>query len=270
VEPGKPGEPSVIEGDQLGLKRSNTVIIDGNTAERREIAIGDTITIKATKGTDEEFNEVLVVGIADKLQYQFLPSIILPYLTWEKVRPQGEVSPNEGELVSNIAAVKLTNPSDWRAMINRIEQGVGKIEVVDRVTAYESSPGYAAQQSTLDTQRFFTLFIGVLVIGGFFQIQTLQKVAQVGMLKAIGASNLIVALAAIAQIMLVNLIGVAIGAGLSLALGASFPVEIPVIFTGQSVITAIISLLLIGPISGLVSIWALLRIEPLRALGLAQ
>lgn len=48
-------------------------------------------------------------------------------------------------------------------------------------------PGYAAQQSTLTTQQFFTFFIGVLVVGGFFQIQTLQKVA--GMLKAIGLSS---------------------------------------------------------------------------------
>ena len=45
------------------------------------------------------------------------------------------------------------------------------------------------QQTTLNTQQFFTLLIGVLVLGGFFQIQTLQKIGQIGMLKAIGTSN---------------------------------------------------------------------------------
>ena len=271
VEPGKPGEPTIIAGQGLEQKRANEVIIDGNVAERREIAIGDTVTIKTTQGTDEEFYELTVVGVAEKLQYQFQPSLILPYITWEKVRPQGETSDGEaGELVSNIVAVRLTEPTQWETMADRLAREVGKIEVVDRETAYKSSPGYAAQQSTLNTQRIFTLFIGILVLGGFFQIQTLQKVAQIGMLKAIGASSATVAFAALAQIVVVNLIGVAIGAFGSLALSLSFPVEIPIIFTGQAIATTVITLLLIGPLGGLVSVWALLRIEPLTALGLAQ
>ena len=44
-------------------------------------------------------------------------------------------------------------------------------------TTINNVPGYSAQQSTLNTQGGFTLFIGMLVIGGFFQIQILQKVA---------------------------------------------------------------------------------------------
>ena len=75
-------------------------------------------------------------------------------------------------------------------MAKQIEREVKDVQAVDRVTAYEATPGYSAQQSTLDTQSYFALLIGILVIGGFFQILTLQKVAQIGMLKAIGASNL--------------------------------------------------------------------------------
>ena len=155
-------------------------------------------------------------------------------------------------------------------MATKVEGEVGKIEAVDRVTAYEATPGYSAQQSTLDTQRYFTFFIGILVIGGFFQIQTLQKVAQIGMLKAIGASNLIIALAAVTQIIAINAFGVAIGAIGSLLLGASFPPGIPIVFTGDAVAAAIGALMTIGPLGGLVSIYALLKIEPLTALGLAQ
>ena len=78
---------------------------------------------------------------------------------------------------------------------------------VDLVTAYETTPGYKEQQSTLNTQRLFALLIGVLVIGGFFQIQTLQKVPQIGMLKAIGAPNRVVAVAAVTQIIAVTVSG---------------------------------------------------------------
>jgi putative ABC transport system permease protein len=155
-------------------------------------------------------------------------------------------------------------------MAQRIEEQVGDVEVVDRKTAYEATPGYSAQQSTLDTQRYFTFFIGILVLGGFFQIQTLQKVAQIGMLKAIGTPTLTIAVAAIAQIVLINALGVLVGALGSYLLSLTFPPTLPIIFKGNSIISAVVALMLIGPVGGLVSVVALLRVEPLTALGLAQ
>ena len=185
VEPGKPGEPPVLEGVQLERLRGNEVIIDGNVAERTNIQVGDEIVIKTTQGTEEEQFPLKVVGRTDGRAYFIAPSLIVPYLTWEKIRPQGGTESSEGDLVSNIAVVKINNPDDLEGMAERIEQGVGKVEVVDRVTAYENTPGYSAQQSTLDTQRYFTFFIGVLVIGGFFQTQPVLKVAPIEALKAI-------------------------------------------------------------------------------------
>lgn len=270
VEPGEPGEPPVLEGQQLGRLRGDEVIIDGNVAERTNIKLGDEITIKTTQGTEEELFTLTVAGVTDGRAYFIAPSIIVPYLTWEKVKPQGANEATEGELISNVAVVKLANPDDWAGMAERIKQEVGKVEVVDRKTAYEATPGYSAQQSTLDTQRYFTFFIGVLVIGGFFQIQTLQKVAQIGVLKAIGASNWTVGLAALVQILAVNALGVAIGALGTIALTASFPPQIPIVLTGQAVVTAVVTLMLVGPLGGMVSVFALVRVEPLRALGLAQ
>ena len=88
---------------------------------------------------------------------------------------------------------------------------VENIDVATLDEAIQALPGYSAQQSTLNTQGGFTLIIGLLVIGGFFQIQILQKVAQIGVLKAIGTANPIVAAATILQIVMVTVIGVAIG-----------------------------------------------------------
>jgi putative ABC transport system permease protein len=109
-----------------------------------------------------------------------------------------------------------------------------------------------------------------LVVGGFFQIQTLQKVAQIGMLKAIGTSTLTIALSAIGQIVAINALGVVVGAIGSLLLSLTFPPTLPVVFTADAVGSAVASLLIIGPIGGMVSVFALLRVEPLTALGLAQ
>jgi putative ABC transport system permease protein len=147
---------------------------------------------------------------------------------------------------------------------------VKNIEAATITETIQALPGYSAQQSTLNTQGAFTLFIGVLVIGGFFQIQILQKVAQIGVLKAIGTSNPVVALSAVIQIVVVTAVGVVIGGALAFLFSLTFPPTVPIVFNGTTSLIAIVALLLIGPIGGLVSIRYAVRIEPLKALGLSS
>jgi putative ABC transport system permease protein len=271
VEPGKPGEPPVVQGQNLRSRRAPEAIIDRNIAVRTGIQVGDVITVKAIQGTEEQFYPLRVVGLSDGRQYFLQPGLILPYRTWDKVRPQGMVGGDpSAELVANVVAIQLDDPAQWEQIAARIGAELPDFEAVDRVTAYEATPGYAEQQSTLDTQRYFALLIGILVIGGFFQILTLQKIAQIGMLKAIGASNRVVGLASILQIIAVTVIGVTIGATVTLLLSLVFPPNLPIVFNPQAIGIALASLLLIGPIGGLVSVRYSLRVEPLTALGLAQ
>lgn len=271
VEPGAPGEPPVLAGRELGRSRANEVIIDKRVSDLSGLKVGDTLTIKSIQGTEEKFFDLSVVGSTDGRGFSLQPTLIVPYLTWDKIRPKGTTDASgNGEFVSNLVAVKLFDPSQWSQVADDIDRLIPELQAVDLRTAYEATPGYTAQQSTLDTQRYFTFFIGILVVGGFFQIQTLQKVAQIGMLKAIGTSTTTIALSAILQIVLINAFGVALGAIGSLLLSLSFPPTLPIVFTGDAVTSATLSLMVIGPLGGIVSVWLLLRVEPLTALGLAQ
>jgi putative ABC transport system permease protein len=268
VEPGLPGDVPVTQGRTFESRRANEVIIDLNTAARTKLKVGDPITLKTVQGTDEKFFTLTVVGITDGRQYFLRPSIFAPDITWDRIRTKGG-EPGSG-LAYNVFAVQLIDPAQTQAMLKIIPQQVERVETADIVTAYKKTPGYQEQQATLDTQRIFTLIIGVLVIGGFFQIQTLQKVPQIGMLKAIGAPSRTVALASIFQVTVVTVLGVFIGAVFTLLLAANFPVTVPIVFKANSTAIAIGSLLLIGPIGGLVSVRYSLHIEPLRALGLSS
>lgn len=269
VEPGKPGEPPAYQGRGLKGKQEKGAIIDQNVALRTGLQVGDTLVVKTTQNTKEEFYPLEVVGVTDGRQYSIQSSVILPYLTWDRVRPKGAVNGQEG-FTYNIIGVKLDNPAEIETMAERLEERVKKIEAVDRKTAYENTPGYGPQQSTLNTQRFFSLLIGVLVLGGFFQIQTLQKVAQIGMLKAIGTSTFTIAISFLLQIILVTTLGVTLGAVGTLLLSLSFPAAVPIVFTKEAVLAGVISIMLIGPVGGLVSLRIMLKVEPLTALGLAS
>ena len=272
VQPGEPGEPPVTEGRGLQSKRAEEAIIDSGVALRTGLKVGDMLTVRSTVGNKEQLYQLRVVGITRSNQYFLQPSVFVPYITWDKVRPQASASGASGDpdVTFNVAAVQLSNPADVQAMASAIEQGVKGVRAVDLRTAYENTPGYAAQQSTLNLMSVFTLLIGLLVIGGFFRIQTMQKVAQIGVLKAIGTSSAEIAVSAMMQIFLVNAIGVVMGALCTLALALFLPPSVPIRFVGSSIMTTLAALLVIGPMGGLASIQVLLKAEPLRALGLAS
>ena len=268
VEPGKPGEPNVVEGRQLSTDLAREVILDRNVILRSNLQIGDTITIRSTQGTQDEFYTLEVVGITDGQSYSLVPSLIVPYFTWDRVRPKSESEMQRPSYTVNAVAIQVERGNDFATVEQNLLNQIGDIEVADINTAIQNVPGYSAQQSTLQTQGAFTLLIGVLVIGGFFQIQVLQKVPQIGVLKAIGAENSIVGAASVIQIILTTAVGVAIGGSLTFLLSLGFPPTVPIVFNGTTSSIAIAALLLIGPLGGIVSVRYAVRIEPLKALRL--
>ena len=269
VEPGQPGEPKVVEGRQLGTDLAREIIIDRNVVLRSDLKVGDMVTIRSTQGTRDEFYKLQIVGVTDGQSYSLAPTIIVPFFTWDRVRPKSEAEIQNPNFVTNVIAVRLQDPRQSEAMRQRLENVVNGIEVADIPTAIQNVPGYTAQQSTIQTQGVFTLLIGLLVIGGFFQIQVLQKVPQIGVLKAIGSSNNVVGAASVIQIVLVTALGVAIGGLLTYLFSLSFPPTVPIVFNGQATAFAVLALLLIGPLGGFVSIRYAVRIEPLKALRLS-
>jgi len=268
AEAGHPGMPPLIEGRDVRGGEAREAVIDRNVALRSGIKVGDEIEIRSTQGTDDQFFYLKVVGMVNGQSYFFQPTIFVPPATWEKIRPQSEADLNSDVAYPNIIAVRLSDPSRIAEMKLRLLKSVSKIEVADIPTTINNIPGYSAQQGTVQTQGFFTLLIGILVIGGFFQIQILQKVAQIGVLKAIGSSNGVVGWAAVIQIVFVTAVGVGIGGALTYLFALGLPPTIPFVFNGSRSLIAIILLLLIGPVGGLVSIIYAVRIEPLKALRL--
>jgi putative ABC transport system permease protein len=268
AEAGRPGMPPILEGQDFRSGRAREVVIDCNVALRSGIKVGDEIEIRSTQGVEDKFFTLKVVGLVEGQSYFFQPTIFVPPGTWENVRPQTEADLNSDTPYPNIIAVKLADPSQFGAVKELLLANVANIEVTDVPTTINNIPGYSAQQGTVQTQGFFTLLIGVLVIGGFFQIQILQKVPQIGVLKAIGSSNGVVGWAAVIQIIAVTAMGVAIGGALTYLFSLGFPPTIPLVFNGIRSLLAIALLLLIGPLGGMVSIIYAVRIEPLRALRL--
>lgn len=268
VEAGKPGMPTLLQGRSFRGGESREAVMDESVAIRTGLKIGDEIEIRSTQGTSDEFYTLKLVGLVPKQAYLFQPTIFVPAATWELMRPQSQSELESETPYPNIVAVRLQDPAQLEQVKQRLLQQVSNIEVADIPTTINNIPGYTAQQGTVQTQAVFTLLIGILVIGGFFQIQILQKVPQIGVLKAIGSSNAVVGMAAVIQIFIVTALGVGIGAGLNYLFSLGLPPTIPLEFNGTRSLLAIALLMVIGPLGGIVSVIYAVRIEPLKALRL--
>ena len=210
------------------------------------------------------------MGITDDRQYSLRPAVFVPILTWDRLRP-GTISDVDTRDVNvNVLAVQIQSDVDAGTVRARIATLVSDVEVADLRSTWEATPGYKEQQSTLSTQQGFTWFIGLLVIGVFFQIVTLQKVGQVGVLKAMGASSRLIVSSALFQMLLVTAAGVAVGAVVTLGLATAIPPTVPLSWPADVIGATVLSLLVLGPLGGLISIRILLKVEPLTALGLAK
>ena len=282
---GQPGEPPVVQGRSLDFKRGMEAVLDQSAAIKSGLRPGDLMQVRSIVGGKEKIYELTVAGIAESNQYGLQSTVFVPHLTWEKIKPRvidvNTSTPGDPPVTFNVALVRLNNPADITTMAALITQTINEskdltresdgILAVQKRTAYENTPGYSAQQSTLTLQRVFTLLIGLLVVGSFFRIQALQKIAQVGVLKAIGTPSSTIVISALFQIFVVNALGVFLGALLTYGLALGIPQgTVPIRFDGASIATAIVLLLLIGPLGGLVSVQVLLKAEPLKALGLAS
>lgn len=270
VQPGEPGSPPIVQGRPLRTEREKAAVIDRHTQLRTGLQPGDTLIIRTVQDAKDEYHSLPVVGITDARQFSLRPSVFVPLRTWDAMRPGSKANLESREIVPSFLAVQTDSSISQTEMIRRLTSEVSDVEVVDLKTAWEATPGYKEQQSTLSLQQGFTWLIGLLVVGVFFQIITLQKVGQVGVLKAMGAPAALIVRSALTQIAIVTTGGVLLGALGSFGLALGIPPTVPLSWPLDRLAITLISLLVLGPIGGLISLRILLKVEPLTALGLAK
>jgi putative ABC transport system permease protein len=201
--------------------------------------------------------ELPVIGFTAAGTYGHAPIAFVPLATWQQVqygeRPDGRFS-----------AVALRGDA---AAIDRVGDQAG-LEVLTRSAAYAGSPGYSAETTTMTLIRGFLLVISALVVGAFFTVLTVQRTRQIGLLKAMGATNGYIVRDSVGQmtalVAAATAVGVAIGVGvISLLDGGDAPVELSL---GSIAVVAVL-LVLSGVVGSLAAVRHITRVEPAIALG---
>ncbi|HPU38178.1 MAG TPA: FtsX-like permease family protein [Microthrixaceae bacterium] len=231
------GEPGLVLGSEL---------------EKEGVKVGDRYTLGGSN------QELPVLGFTFAGTYGHAPIAFTSLETWQKIQ-YGDGADGR------FSAVALHSGDD--ATLAKAAKS-GGMQVLTKTEAYAGSPGFTAETTTMSLIRGFLLVISALVIGAFFTVLTVQRTRQIGLLKAMGASNGYVLRDGIGQMTILvaaaTLAGVAIGTALVALVGQT---DAPVELDPKSIATVAVSLVIAGVIGSLVAFRRITQIEPAIALG---
>jgi putative ABC transport system permease protein len=253
-QPGSIAEPAVRSGRPV--QGPNEILIDESLSRSSGLGLGDAIVMRSAL-KDYEFT---IVGKVANGQFLGLPSAYVGIDRWREMRYPGQ----GGDAPDASVLLIRDGTSDVRG---RIEAVVENTSVVTKSAAIDSIGGVKQQQQVVMTIELFGFVIGVLVIGSFFFVLTMQRAYEIAIFKAIGASNWWVFSQLIRQVTIVALAGVALGIPLALLTAAVIPSDVPLEVTAGAFLTGGIGITVAALLGGLFSARQVVRVDPMSALG---
>jgi putative ABC transport system permease protein len=265
IEPGSFLEPEVLEGEGLG-RVENGVIISELLVERG-LKLGDHFIL------DRVLTELEVVGIVGEYNIGHVPIIYTPMRKWQEATygppggpPPGEKLPDILYDYASIIALQLAPDIDPQLIEETdIEQGT---LTIDKQSAYEASSGYKEEIMTVRLIQVFLIVISAIVIGAFFTVWTIQRTREIGLVKALGGSNLYLLRDAMGQVLILMVTATLLGTLVSLWVGqkfaeagSSFVLDLGTIFASGCL------LIVAGVVGSGLSVGLITKVDPIIALG---
>lgn len=128
-------------------------------------------------------------------------------------------------------------------------------------------PGYSSEHGSLLAIQVMLLAISALVTGAFFAVWTQQRLADLAVVRAMGASRGYLFRDGIGQAGLVLLIGEALGAALALGLIAAIADRLPVALSVSGVLVPVAVMAVLGLVGATLAVRRVTTVDPLVAMA---
>lgn len=248
--PGAPGQPSGLVSGRLP-QTATEIALDGDAE------LGSSITIGASRLT--------VVGLLRGAQFNALPTAYMTMPAYDALVT--ELNPGLPFVPINAVAFTVSGDADLETVVADISAGVPGVRAYTLDEAVASIPGIDSISQSFGILVGLTFIIGIVVIGFFFLILTVQKMRAFTLLRAIGASTGSLSRTVALQITIVVLLASAVALVLTTLALRGINTGIPVSLDAQTVITTVLAVLVFSLLAGLLSIRRIARIDPSAAVG---
>jgi len=257
LQPGGFVATDVLHGS-LPDAASNGVIITQGLADSG-VHVGDQLSF------DRSNTVLTVTGIVPKSTYGHVDVAYTALAVWQVATYNALDATTATTLVSS-AAIVADGSVDIGALATAPD-----LDIVSKTTAFNGSPGYSAETSTMTLIRGFLYVIAAMILGAFFTVWTIQRRAEIGLQKALGASTRSVLFDALGQVLVVLVAATAVGVAVGLALGALISGgTVPFSLQSGPVAAASVTLIVSGVVGMLVGVRRITSVDPIIALGGAR
>lgn len=253
VSPGKPGAPSGLRQGKLPQRPGEAAVdISGS-------AVGDTIRL----GADSV--PLQVVGVLGGAQFAATPTAYTTLETFDQL--SRAANPRAPFVPINAVAVKLAPGASSADVVRQIELAVPGTTAYTIAAAVDAIPGVDAISQTFTILVSLAFVVGVVIVGFFFLILTVQKLKAFTLLRAIGASTSQLALSVSTQVCVVVLAAGVLAILLTLLALRGIATGIPVSLSPAVAAATVLGVLAASLVASVLSIRRIASIDPAAATG---
>ncbi len=216
--------PIILEGRWLLPEDENAIVINTDVRKKEpDLKVGDTLTIELDKGDKKEEVDFRIVGVVKGAFSGPISYVNYPYLT-KLMGRTGRAYQVELQLANKDAASQREMAKRLEASLNQAGVEVSRWQVMAEQRA-QAEASISMLVTLLLSMSVLLAIVGGLGLMGTMSINVIERTREVGVMRAIGASNGSILKVIIVEGMLVGLIswvlGTAIAIPMSKALGAA-------------------------------------------------
>lgn len=253
TEPGSGLAPE-SGGAKLGPGKA---VLSESAAEELDVKAGDAVRLGTL--------DVTVAAVAGDASYSHTPVVWTSLTDWQKLGHSG-TTPEDQATVIALTGSGADSGVDWAAGDRALKTSAQTLD-----GALGAIGSYQAENGSLQLMRGFLFVISALVIGAFFTVWTIQRSADVAVLKALGASTPYLLKDALGQALVMLTAGTLLGTGLAVSIGALISGgDVPFVLQPLTVLGPAAVMIVLGALGAALSIRRITAVDPLTALGSAR
>ncbi|MFF0311978.1 FtsX-like permease family protein [Streptosporangium sp. NPDC004379] len=236
--------------------RPGTVVLSEALAGEGDPSMGEAGDTVRLLGKD-----LTVAGTTGPVSYSHAPVAWIAIEDWT-AGVRGQTGP---DTAATVLALRTGGRADLAAADARL--GTVTVPLADAPAAIGS---YTSENGSLQLMRGLLFAISALVIGAFFTVWTIQRRGDVAVLKALGAGTGYLLRDALAQAVIVLLLGAGLGGLLGAALGALAAGTVPFVLSAATTVVPVAVMVLLGAAGAALAIRKITSVDPLTALGASR
>jgi putative ABC transport system permease protein len=236
--PGKRGAPAEV----------GEITLSAPAAKALRADVGDIVAIAETTYS--------VSAVRGDEWYSHTPVVWLTLADWQA--QQARI----GGGTDAVTALLVAGDADWSAIDT--QAGTMSTSTLESLTLL---PAFRSEIGSLLLIVALLFGISALVIGAFFTVWTMQRRADVAILKALGATTGALVRDALGQALVVLLAGTALGTGIVVAAGVAVSGVLPFLLSPWTTIAPAILMVVVGAIGAAFALRTVTTSDPLTALG---